>query len=805
MKLAAKWVGVFGAAPMEAMPDVAQEAEATRGRRGDLRIEEITVTARKREEAAQDVPIAITAVTTELGGSTIRNLADLNAYVPNVMIAENSGRSRGSVISIRGVSPTEFTDKSFDPPVAVALDGVFFGTGSGRIVENFDLERVEILRGPQGTLFGKNTVGGVINIFRSKPTGEFGGKVRATVGSDGQQEFRSLLNFPIGETLAAKVFFTDIAEDGYLDNTTTGGEGPEKDYKNFGLTLLWTPFERFDAMATWERYDDRSDTGAFANYNVPAGFFPVPPPGALGAQDLSAGFYNCNVLGSCRTSLAIPGSYETNTHNDSTYRNDVFSLTMNYEINENLSLVSVTGYHDTPVEDVITELDGSKDLFIWIDNDNEYEQFTQELRLEGSNGGFDWVLGAYYLDSEYTQNWVTFGSFWQIVASTAIGISLHDNAPLFPGGPGATDACVAGAFAPLACDTGVPPGSGLGPNFTQLLFQTQDIESLAFFFQTDYEINDRWNVTFGVRYTDEEKDFLAGQSYLAPLGRERVFNYPDFADLSDDWQETSFKAGVNYQVTDDVMFYASYSEGFKSGGFFGRNQNVSDFERTYEPEFAHSYELGMKGQFFDNRVQLNMAAFYNDFEDKQDSNVVLDVSTGTVATVFENIGGLEYTGAEAELQWLVSDSLSVFATVGYLDAEYDGFFSLNFVDVTLRATTPKQNVDFLTPKNAPDWTLGAGGTYVIPIGPGELSLHARWNFIDELETDTYNGPGTRLESRNFIDAQVSYEWNRMRLTAFGKNLTDEVQEIPFTGVSPWFAYSSVTEGAQYGVELEVEF
>ena len=166
----------------------------------ELVIEEVIVTARKREESAQEVPVAITALSGELRNSTIRNLADVNGFAPNVQIDENPGRTGGSSITIRGISPTRVDDNSLDSPIAVMIDGIYLGTLSGQIIENFDLERIEILRGPQGTLFGKNTVGGVINVVRSRPTGELGAKVKYTHGKWGQRELRAVVNTPLIET-----------------------------------------------------------------------------------------------------------------------------------------------------------------------------------------------------------------------------------------------------------------------------------------------------------------------------------------------------------------------------------------------------------------------------------------------------------------------------------------------------------------------------------------------------------------------------------------------------------------------------
>jgi iron complex outermembrane receptor protein len=226
-----------------AVPVTAQESGAY--------IEEVIVTARKRQEAAQEVPIAITAFTTELRESQIRKLSDLNGFAPNVVIGDAAGaRPNGTQIQIRGVASAELSDKSHDSPIAVSIDGVFLGTTTGRNIPNFDLERIEILRGPQGTLFGKNTVGGVVNVIRSRPTGELGAKLKLTGGNDGQGEFRGVVNFPILDTLAGKVFGTRIKNDGWMRNTFTGNDGPEVDYRNYGITLLWTPTESFEAQFT---------------------------------------------------------------------------------------------------------------------------------------------------------------------------------------------------------------------------------------------------------------------------------------------------------------------------------------------------------------------------------------------------------------------------------------------------------------------------------------------------------------------------------------------------------------------------
>ena len=213
-----------------------------------LQIEEIIVTAQKREQSAQDVPIAITAMSEELLSSTIRDISDITGYAPNVVIGQEGRRPGGTDIQIRGISAAATTDNSYDSPIAINVDGIYLGTTAGSLLDNFDMERIEILRGPQGTLFGKNTVGGVVNVIRTRPTGEFGAKVQATFGEDGRQEFRAVVNTALSETVAAKFFATSIQSDGWIPNITIGGNNGEEDYQAYGATFLFTPNEKFEAF-----------------------------------------------------------------------------------------------------------------------------------------------------------------------------------------------------------------------------------------------------------------------------------------------------------------------------------------------------------------------------------------------------------------------------------------------------------------------------------------------------------------------------------------------------------------------------
>lgn len=755
-----------------------------------LEIEEIVVTARKLEESVQSVPVAITAISKELSNSTIRNLEDLNGFAPNVVIDADGSRSGGGGdITIRGISPTRTDDNSFDAPIAVMIDGIYLGSLAGQILENFDLERIEILRGPQGTLFGKNTVGGVVHVIRSRPTGEFGARLKATLGEDGQQEFRAVVNTSlIEDTLAAKFFMTTMEDDGLLSNRTTGGNSGEKDYQNYGATFLLTPNERFEALFTVEKFKDESQLNAYhTNYNLAPGV--SAPPTDPNETDYSGGFSTClNYAQACRTSLATPGYAEADKENDAELDIDAYTLKLRYDLNENLSVVLVTGYRDL-IENRIYDFDASSAPWITIERWNEYDQLSSELRIDGSWDDLTFTAGVYYWNSEFEQDWVTGDQFW----ATLFGAVAYD--------PGLWGLCLAGVFAPIQCDSGltqVAPGA----NVTQILYETQETRSIAAFAQADWTFTEDWTLTLGLRWTKEEKDFIAGQSYLSNEERQRLRNFPEYAVLDNTWIETSPKVGISYQLNENAMIYGSYAEGFHSGGFFGVNQNTRDFERDqYDPEFAKSYEVGFKTMLLDNRLRLNITAFSNDFDDKQESSIQVDPDTKSVVTTFDNVASATYQGIELETEYVVSKNFRVFFNYGYLDAEYDEFET----DINASDGLPiVEDASHLTPRNAPENTIGLGGTFTMQIGKGDLEIYAKYAKIDEMETNLLNTPLARVDEREDVTASIGYYTENYSISVFGRNLTDEKVET-FIPVAALFAAGSVNRGRSYGMEISYEF
>ena len=773
---------------------LAAEAAATEARRSAT-VEEVIVTARMIEESSQDVPVAITAISEDqLRSPTIRNLVDLNGFAPNVTIgADGSRGGGGAVIGIRGVSPTRTDDNSFDAPVGVMIDDIYLGTLAGQVIENFDLERIEILRGPQGTLFGKNTVGGVLRVFRSRPTGELGARVKVTLGDDNRQELQFVGNAPlIEDTLALKLFATSQQADGFYDNVTLGGHSGDADYKNYGATLLFTPTEGIEALLTMEKFEDKSELNAFhTNANYAAGVLPKPTD--PNSTDFSGGFLNCTLNPAvCRTSTSIPGVSENNTDNNAKLDTDAYTLNVSIDLSEHVQLVSTTGYRDQS-EYRIYDFDGSAAPFITIERWNDYNQFSQEFRIDSQWDTVKMTSGVYFWNNEFTQDWVTGGRFW---ATLFGGVAFN------PAAWGACQNFATNPFAPINCDTGITPSVTPGADVTQVLYETQETTSTALYSQVDWTFAPDWTLTAGARWTTETKDFQAGQSYLSNVERQRLRNFPDYADLDNTWNEVSPRVGLTYQLNDSSLVYASFNRGFHSGGFFGVNQNTRDFVRDqYEPEYANAYEMGYKSTHLEDRLRLNATLFRNDFEDKQESSIQVDPDTKTVASVFDNVADATYQGFELETEYVFADYFRAFLNYGYLDAEYSNFETdINASD----GVTIIEDASFLTPRNSPENTVGVGGTFSWSIGPGSLEVYGKYAWIDEVETSLLNAPLGLLDDRKNVTASVGYVADKWSVIAFGQNLTDEEYEI-FIPISNLFAVGNVNNPRTWGVSVEYSF
>ena len=701
-----------------------------------LAIEEIIVTARKKDESIQDVPMAVTAITDQLREGSVRRIEDIQAFAPNLYINREPGIGSGANITIRGIASLE-SDKSYEPSIGVVMDGMFLGTSSGVLLDNFDIERIEVLRGPQGTLFGKNTTGGILNIIRTPVSlNEMGADLSITVGDFGRQDIKAVVQLPIIEdTLGVKLFAASIQHDGHVYNTNLKRAVGGDDKMNFGFTALWEPNENFSLKVHHEIMEDTSEQGSYTNRNA---------VGELACTITQIGFDPFN--GCEKDANDGPDTTESDGSNFSDNEYESTIITANYDT-ENFLYTYIYSLRDMD-EQNMQDFDGAPARLLRMNFFNDWEQTSHEFRVTSQfSEKVQFIAGIYDWEADFEQRWDVYDLFYQL---SRLGV------PPWPSGR----IGVAGYDDVVAWEDDVAGNNG----------QSQVTTSIAAFFSMDWYLTDQLTLTAGLRWTEEEKDFIGGASAPGyyPLRGETwpgIFNPTNFKAK---WDETTPKLGLRYQPNDDLMYYGSYSEGFKSGGFFARQANYDIFP-GYDPEFVKNYEFGWKSTLMDGRMIFNGAVFKSEYDDKQES-ILIPVNLANVATVVRNAASMEMTGLELELMYQVSEAWDLMVTYGYLEAEYKDY---------LADINGDQNItdnSGLIPRNTPENTFGITTSYTTQIGDGELKGRISYRFRDELETDPSNNPLGSVDSIENINATIGYTIDNYSVTVWGRNLTDEREQ-----------------------------
>ena len=704
-----------------------------------LGIEEIIVTARKKDESIQDVPMAVTAITEQLRESSVRRIEDIQAFAPNLFINRTPGIASGAAITIRGVASLE-SDKSYEPSIGVVMDGMFLGTSSGVLLDNFDIERIEVLRGPQGTLFGKNTTGGILNVIRTPVSlNEFGADLSVTVGDFGRQDIKAVVQVPIIEdTLGIKLFAASIEHDGHVYNTYLERDAGGDDKKNYGFAMLWEPNENFSLKLHHEIMEDRSEQGVYVNRNI---------VGELTCTVTQIGFEPNN--GCEKDATDGPDTVESDGSNFSDNEYESTIVTANYDT-DNFLFTYIYALRDMD-EQNMQDFDGSAARGLRMNYFNEWEQTSHEFRVTSQfSEKVQFIAGIYDWEVDYVQNWDVYDLFYQL---SRLGVGEWGLGDTLTG------------YGRDEYITGLPWGPGLASQNGQ----TQSTESIAVFFSADWYITDQWTITAGFRWTEEEKDFLGGNKgvgyYPADEPRPPLYSPVPY---SGKWDETTPKIGVRYQPNDDLMVYANYSEGFKSGGFFGRQANFNIYA-GYEPEYVKNMELGWKSTLQDGRMILNGAIFKSDYDDKQES-ILIPVDLTNVATVVRNAASMEMTGLELELMYQVTEAWDLMVTYGYLEAEYKDYLA------DLNGDNVITDNSGLIPRNTPENTFGITTSYTTQVGNGELKGRVSYRFRDEMNSDSSNNPLGDLDSIENVNATLGYTIDNYSVTIWGRNLTDEREQ-----------------------------
>ena len=727
-------------------------------------LEEIVVTARKREENLQDLALSVSALSqAEIEANFATDVRDLIYMSPNTVVDDtNQGPGGVAAAYIRGIGVSE-VEKNFDPAVGVVVDGVFLGTMSGSLTRAIDIERIEVARGPQGTLFGRNTIGGVIQVERSRPTMEFGGKVRAGYGDYDSTLLDGVVNFGNGETFGAKLTGTFRKQDeGYFDNVVTDREDGKSEYTSVGINLLWVPVDNLELEWTTVIEESEEDTNILLNVGQPGQLFcdgfgycsPDTSTPVTGDRYANAQLFD-NVL--------LPGGIDPNfDHNglsptDTTFDADTHQLEVRWEINDALQLDYIGASWETE-ETVISDWDAVPELLFHTDRPAEYEQMSHELRLTYDDGGrLRGTAGAYYWDSEY-----------EIRLLSWIGFA--------------------------------------GPAVLELpQFSSQETESIAFFFEGDFDLTDRLTLTAGLRYTEDEKTtdqrgIVPCAQGGAPAGCGADFFTPVTA--KETWDELTPKVALSFDLNDDSMVYGLYSRGYRAGGFNGRVDSIETAITPYDPETVDNFELGYRSQWLDRRVTFNATLFYMEYKDKQEEIQQPSATSGTgQVTRVVNASDATIQGIEVEAAWLATDGLTFRGNIGYLDADYDNFL----VDLGTPGNPLLQDFSDLDIRRAPELTFAVSGDYYWELGPGTAHIWANVRYLDEHEVDFANKPELSNDAQTLVDASFTYEVNGWYGSIFGRNLTDEDgYQIGFD-VSGLWSYAAPRTPRTWGVEFGLRF
>ena len=704
-------------------------------------IEEVIVTAQRRAESVQDVPIAVSAYSdVQLRELQVTELLDMTRLVPNLIGSNNTGLGSANVYSLRALNNTE-SIPTFDPPVGSYVDDIFISRQNANNFALFDIDRVEVLRGPQGTLFGRNTTGGAVNVILKKPAEEFGGYVELGFGRFSQVRFRGSVDLPVQDNLLLKLSAYAIDDDGFVENRTTGEDGINYE-KNVGVraAVRW-----LGETATWDAavaYVDNehanllniNDPDEDERYTLTGVRSDQPPPWAHPIHGAKAS----RPLGNWVNSL---------------------SLYSNIEVDTAFGTVNIiTGQRFLDHDFTLDFLNVSRPYGgFTIANAGEHDQFTQEVKLTGSiaNGALDYVTGVFFIQEENTTDFADY-----------LGIG--------------------GAF------------NGFQPLLLADRILENDADALAVYLQVDYHASEQLTLTAGARWTDETKDvgYTANPNWPTGFGSADIaaLGYP----LEQNAKITTPRLALEYSFNDDLMAYASATRGFKSGGWNARGTNPAAIE-VFGPEKVWSYEAGVRSDWLNGRLRLNATVFRTDVTDFQLPSAVYDPVTGAPTFNTRNYASLENQGLEVELTAALLDGLTVFVNFGTQDAEYAE------LNPAILRQQDQCNADLAAgiafgaspfcgagvinhlgqiadPVRAPDYTLTAGAAYEIPISSSwELRPSAFVYKIGKHSIGSSGNPVALSDGYSVITASVTLrnldqDWS---ISAECQNCADREQGTSF--------------------------
>jgi iron complex outermembrane recepter protein len=715
--------------------DPAQAASSDAANNQQMVLDEIVVTAQKRAESLQTVPLSVSAFTgNALESQAISSLGDLASRVPSLIYDERSGGQPRYYI--RGIG-NNLESGAVDEDVGVFIDGVYLARPEMTNNEFLDIERIEVLRGPQGTLFGRNVVGGAISFFTRRPSNELVASASATVGNYNQFDVRAYVSGPLTDTLSGKVAATATNRDGYFTNTTTGNDIEDEQFTGFRAALRWQPTTNLDILLQGDT-SRRRGTGSWVYITFTGPVF--------------QGLPDENPYRGPR--LADEGT--ANVDNDGVnlnidWESDVGTLTSitAYRRSKGDTGFAATGYPVRPLGD--PDLANGSNVLIYQQYVTDTNQFSQELRLASpAERRFSWLLGLYYFNTDV----------------------FYDNQNLYQ-------------------------FNDFGPDGVRGTFSgTSDTKANAYaaFANAKFNITERLSLQGGLRYSRDSKSTTittGGTPFFSTtddpanpftVNGVPVPNYTVSARKS--WDAWTPAASLNWQATKDHFLYATVSRGFKSGGFQNGSRNIeaAAAQIPFNPEFAWNYEIGLKSEWFDRTLRFNLSAFHIDYTDLQ----LIVVSSVLPPPSFPqefiaNAGQAVSEGIEAEINWIPAKGLSLFGSYSYTKTKLKN----TIID------TDSGPVDLSGNElgKAPRHNLFLGASYTFPVSSRfDLTVRGDYSYNSKYFSSVFNNPLEIVPSKQRINAGATLETNdgRWAVDLWVKNLTDSfdfTEQIDVFGTS----------------------
>jgi iron complex outermembrane receptor protein len=709
-----------------------------------LVLEEITVTAQRREQSLQDVPVSVTAISgDEIGEGGITGVMDVAMETPNFTMTQfNIGEPQ---YFIRGIGNT-LDSAGADPAVATFIDEVYIGRAGGGSMDLYDLERIEVLRGPQGTLFGKNVVGGAISVTTRKPTEDFHAKLGVTAGNFSAIGVRGLINGAISDNVNGSLSFVSRTRDGYVDNVIDGKEYHDEDNLSFRGQLAFAPSDTTEVrlIADWSKDDQAGNCRNVNNTNLNDPFgLSVPLYDPVIASTTGGDIRKCaSSLGALQEREIIG-----------------FTGRLDWDL-ASATLTSISAYRKTNYswsEDLAGMPVGLTTFNLIDAADEKSDQISQEFRLTSTgDGDVEWLVGAFFMEEnvDRAENFV--GSWGPPFA--AQGFALLDGDIVFA--------------------------------------QDNETTSTAIYGQLDWHINDSFHWSVGGRFAKDEKKItqrlinkedpafdsaLASAILGTPVsvvvlgipanGTAQFFGYlgtgdPSFlngpynVDASDDWDDFVPSTSLSWHFGDNSLVYFTASKGYKSGAYVAQTNNPADAAIALEPENATNFEVGLKTEFADNRVRLNATVFTMDYEDLQVFRLVGSLLVGANAEATSS-------GFELDLTALLSENWIVSASYGYLDAEYDTFLDSATGDDLFSGNT--------LPRSAEN-SFSFNSNYIFDLSGGStLDFALNYTYKGDYFLEVSNVPESEEGGYGLLDASLGWTSadERWEAVAWGKNVTDE--------------------------------